>query len=60
MSEPTIETCEFHFREVSPGRIVESWCGQPAFDFVMSEGTKVWLCPEHRSQVDPESVSGAA
>jgi hypothetical protein len=26
----------------------------------MEEDAKVWLCPEHLSQVDPKSVSGAA
>jgi hypothetical protein len=54
------EACRYHVREVAPDRIVESWCGKPAFDYVVEEDTKVWLCPEHLSQIDPESVSGAA
>jgi hypothetical protein len=60
MSEPTVETCDFYRRDFAPGRIVESWCGKPAFDFVMGDDAKVWLCPEHLSQVGPKPVSGAA
>jgi hypothetical protein len=54
------EECQYYLREIAPGRIVESWCGKPAFDYIMEEDAKVWLCPEHLSQVDPKSVSGAA
>ena len=54
------ETCEYHLREIAPGRIVESWCGKPAFDYVVSDNAKVWLCPEHFRDVGPEPVSGVA